>query len=103
MGMFLLCLVIKDMWFVDVIKVLLDVKILVVCDIFVYWLVFLLVLVIIGGIYWLLCMWCGLVLVVVCDNIEVVKFVGVDVGCMKWMVFLILVFGIGFVGGFIYM
>lgn len=93
----------KDMWFVDAIKALLDVKTSAARDILAYWLALLLALATIGGIYWLLRTRRGLALAAVRDNTEAAKSVGVDAGRMKWMVFLTSAFGTGLVGGLIYM
>ena len=93
----------KDMWFVDAIKALLDVKTSAARDILAYWLALLLVLATIGGIYWLLRTRRGLALAAVRDNTEAAKSVGVDAGRMKWMVFLTSAFGTGLAGGLIYM
>ncbi len=93
----------KDMWFVDAIKALLDVKTSAARDILAYWLALLLALATIGGIYWLLRTRRGLALAAVRDNTEAAKSVGVDAGRMKWMVFLTSAFGTGLAGGLIYM
>ena len=93
----------KDMWFVDAIKTLLDVKTSAARDILAYWLALLLALATIGGIYWLLRTRRGLALAAVRDNTEAAKSVGVDAGRMKWMVFLTSAFGTGLAGGLIYM
>lgn len=93
----------KDMWFVDAIKTLLDVKTSAARDILAYWLALLLALATIGGIYWLLRTRRGLALAAVRDNTEAAKSVGVDAGRMKWMVFMTSAFGTGLAGGLIYM
>jgi branched-chain amino acid transport system permease protein len=93
----------KDMWFVDAIKALLDVKTSAARDILAYWLALMLALATIGGIYWLLRTRRGLALAAVRDNTEAAKSVGVDAGRMKWMVFLTSAFGTGLAGGLIYM
>ncbi|NQY61154.1 branched-chain amino acid ABC transporter permease [Cognatishimia sp.] len=93
----------KDMWFVDAIKTLLDVKTSAARDILAYWLALLLALATIGGIYWLLRTRRGLALAAVRDNTEAAKSVGVDADRMKWMVFLTSAFGTGLAGGLIYM
>ncbi|MBW4707245.1 branched-chain amino acid ABC transporter permease [Roseobacter sp. YSTF-M11] len=93
----------KDMWFVDAITVLLDVKSSAARDILAYWLALALALVTIGGIYWLLRTRRGLALAAIRDNTEAAKSVGVDAGRMKWLVFLTSGFGTGLAGGLIYM
>jgi len=93
----------RDMWFVDAIKALLDVKSSAARDILAYWLALILALATIGGIYWLLRTRRGLALAAVRDNVEAAKSVGVDAGRMKWVVFLTSAFGTGLAGGLIYM
>ncbi|MGB0929022.1 MAG: branched-chain amino acid ABC transporter permease [Pikeienuella sp.] len=93
----------KDMWFVDLIKEVLDVRSAAARDILAYWLALALALATIGGIYWLLRTRRGLALAAVRDNMEAAKSVGVDAARMKWIVFLTSAFGTGLAGGLIYM
>ncbi|MDJ0824613.1 MAG: branched-chain amino acid ABC transporter permease [Rhodobacter sp.] len=93
----------RDMWFVDAIKALFDVKTSAARDILAYWLALALAVATIGGIYWLLRTKRGLALAAVRDNIEAARSVGVDAGRMKWVVFLVSAFGTGLAGGLIYM
>ena len=92
----------KEMWFVDAIKGLFGVKTSAARDILAYWLALLLVVLIIGGIYWLLRTRRGLALAAVRDNIQAARSVGVDARKIKWQVFLATAFGTGLVGGLIY-
>lgn len=93
----------RDMWFIEPIKALFDVKTSAARDILAYWLALILAVLTIGGIYWLLRTKWGLALAAVRDNIEAAKSVGVDAGRMKWAVFLVSAFGTGLAGGLIYL
>ena len=93
----------KDMWFVDPIGELLDLKSSAARDVLAYWLALALAVLTIGGIYWLLRTRRGLALAAIRDNLEAARSVGVDSGLMKWFVFLISAFGTGLAGGLIYM
>ena len=93
----------KDIWMVNSIEVLLDVKSSAARDILAYWLALILAVTTVGGIYWLLRTRRGLALAAVRDNFEAAKSVGVDVMRMKWTVFLVSAFGTGVTGGLIYM
>ena len=94
---------VKDMWFVDAIKALFDVKTSAARDILAYWLALVLAVLTIGSIYWLLRRRHGLALSAVRDNLEAAKSVGVDARAIKWSVFLASSFGTGLVGGLIYL
>ena len=93
----------KDMWFVDGIKALFDVKTSAARDILAYWLALVLAVLTIGGIYWLLRRRHGLALAAVRDNAEAACSVGVDAKAIKWFVFLVSSFGAGLAGGLIYL
>ena len=93
----------KDMWFVDAIKGLFDVKTSAARDILAYWVALLLAVLTIGAIYWLLRTRRGLALTAVRDNAEAARSVGVDAGAMKWVVFLVSSLGTGLAGGLIYL
>ncbi len=93
----------KDMWFVDTIKTLFDVKTSAARDILAYWLALLLAVLTIGAIYWLLRTRRGLALSATRDNPEAARSVGVDANAAKWFVYLMSAFGTGLVGGLIYM
>ncbi|WP_299048793.1 branched-chain amino acid ABC transporter permease [uncultured Tateyamaria sp.] len=92
-----------NMWFVDGIKALLNIKTSAARDVLAYWLALALAVATIAGIYWLLRTRRGLALAAVRDNIEAAKSVGVDAARMKWVVFLTSAFGTGLAGGLIYM
>lgn len=93
----------RDIWFVDAIKVLFDVKTSAARDILAYWLALALAIATIGGIYWLLRTRRGLALAAVRDNAQAARSVGVDAGRMKWVVFLVSAFGTGITGALIYL
>lgn len=93
----------KEMWGTDWIAELFDVRASAARDILSYWLALALVVVTIGGIYWLLRTKKGLALAAVRDNLDAAKSVGVDAMKIKWMVFLISAFGTGLTGAVIYM
>ncbi|WP_298432204.1 branched-chain amino acid ABC transporter permease [uncultured Jannaschia sp.] len=93
----------RDMWFVEGIQTLLDIRAPAARDILAYWLALALALVTIGGIYWLLRTRRGLALAAVRDNTQAAQSVGVDAGRMKWIVFLTSALGTGLAGGLIYM
>ena len=93
----------KDMWAVDWIKALFDVKTSAARDILAYWLALLLVLATIGAIYWLLRRRSGLALAAVRDNVDAARSVGVNSAQIKWLVFLSSAFGTGLAGALIYM
>ena len=71
-------------------------------DILAYWLALALVVVVTGGIYWLLRSRLGLALAAVRDNVEAAQSVGVDAGRLKWMVFLIAAAATGLTGALIF-
>ena len=93
----------RDMWFVDTIKALFDVKTSAARDILAYWLALLLAVLTIGAIYWLLRTRRGLALSATRDNPEAARSVGVDANAAKWFVYLMSAFGTGLAGGLIYM
>jgi branched-chain amino acid transport system permease protein len=93
----------RDMWFVEPIKALLDIKTSAARDVLAYWLALLLVLATIGGIYWLLRTRHGLALAAVRDNSEAAQSVGVNTVRMKWIVFLLSAVGTSVVGALIYL
>ncbi len=87
----------------DAIRALFGVREAAARDILAYWLALLLVVVVTGGIYWLLRSRLGLALAAVRDNSEAARSVGVDTGRLKWAVFLIAAAATGLVGGLIFM
>ena len=93
----------KNMWGVEWIKDLLDVKTSAARDILAYWLALILAVLTIGFIYWLLRSRRGLGLSALRDNFTAAKSLGVDAGAIKWFVFLISALGTGLAGGLIYM
>jgi branched-chain amino acid transport system permease protein len=93
----------KDMWFVDAIKALFDVKTSAARDILAYWLALGLAILAIGSIYWLLRTRRGLALAAVRDNIEAARSVGINAVRMKWIVFVSAGFFTGMAGGLIYL
>lgn len=93
----------KNMWGVEWIKDLLDVKTSAARDILAYWMALILAVLTIGFIYWLLRSRRGLGLSALRDNFTAAKSLGVDAGAIKWFVFLISALGTGLAGGLIYM
>ena len=93
----------KDMWFVDAIKTLFDVKTSAARDILAYWLALLLAVLTIGAIYWVLRTRRGLALSATRDNDQAARSVGVDSTKSKWFVYLVSAFGTGLAGGLIYL
>ncbi|MEL7099121.1 MAG: branched-chain amino acid ABC transporter permease [Pseudomonadota bacterium] len=93
----------RDMWFVDGIKALFDVKTSAARDILAYWLALALAVLTIGAIYWLLRARRGLALAAARDNAEAARSVGVDAGRARWFVYLWAAFGTGLAGGLIYL
>lgn len=93
----------KDIWLVNIIKDVFDVKSSAARDILAYWLALLLAAATVGGIYWFLRTRRGLALSAIRDNAEVAGAVGVDALRMKWMVFLIAAWGTGTTGALIYL
>ncbi len=93
----------KNMWGVEWIKDLFDVKTSAARDILAYWLTLILAVLTIGFIYWLLRSRRGLGLSALRDNFTAAKSLGVDAGAIKWFVFLISALGTGLAGGLIYM
>ena len=93
----------KNMWGVEWIKDILDVKTSAARDIMAYWLALILAILTIVFIYWLLRSRRGLGLSALRDNFTAAKSLGVDAGAIKWFVFLISALGTGLTGGLIYM
>lgn len=93
----------KDMWFLDAIKNLFDVKSSFARDILAYWIALLFAILTVGGIYWLLKRKQGLGLSAIRDNMQAARSLGVDSEKIKWMVFMLASFGTGLVGGLIYL
>jgi branched-chain amino acid transport system permease protein len=93
----------KNMWGVEWIKDLFDVKTSAARDILAYWLTLILAVLTIGFIYWLLRSRRGLGVSALRDNFTAAKSLGVDAGAIKWFVFLISALGTGLAGGLIYM
>ncbi len=93
----------RDIWLVDGIKSLLDIKTSEARDILAYWLALILVILTIVAIYWLLRTRKGLALAAIRDNLQAARSVGVDAHRIKWQTFLMAAFGTGLTGGLIYM
>lgn len=93
----------KEMWGSDWIAQIFDVRASAARDILAYWLALALVVLTIGGIYWLLRTKRGLGLAAVRDNLEAAESVGVGANRMKWVVFLVSAFGTGITGAIIYL
>ncbi|MDA7999802.1 MAG: branched-chain amino acid ABC transporter permease [Alphaproteobacteria bacterium] len=93
----------KNMWLVEPVKSLFDVKTSAARDIIAYWLALVLLVVTVGGIYWLLRRRHGLALAAVRDNLEAARSVGVDAGAVRWIVFLAAGFATGIAGGLIHL
>ncbi|SHF92364.1 branched-chain amino acid transport system permease protein [Kaistia soli DSM 19436] len=87
----------------DAIRALFGVREAAARDILAYWLALLLVVIVTGGIYWLLKSRLGLALAAVRDNSEAARSVGVDTGRLKWAVFLIAAAATGLTGALIFM
>jgi branched-chain amino acid transport system permease protein len=86
----------------DAIRTLFGVREAAARDILAYWLALALVVVVTGCIYWLLRSRLGLALAAVRDNVEAAQSVGVDVGRLKWAVFLIAAAATGLTGALIF-
>ena len=86
----------------DAIQALFGVREAAARDILAYWLALALVVVVTGCIYWLLRSRLGLALAAVRDNVEAAQSVGVDVGRLKWAVFLIAAAATGLTGALIF-
>ena len=86
----------------DAIRTLFGVREAAARDILAYWLALALVVVVTGCIYWLLRSRLGLALAAVRDNVEAAQAVGVDVGRLKWAVFLIAAAATGLTGALIF-
>lgn len=92
-----------NIWGVDWVADLFDVRQAAARDILAYWLALGLCILTIGAIYWLLRSRTGLALAAVRDNDEAARSVGVDARRVKWLVFLAAGFMTGLVGALIYM
>ena len=86
----------------DAIQALFGVREAAARDILAYWLALALVVVVTGCIYWLLRSRLGLALAAVRDNVDAAQSVGVDVGRLKWAVFLIAAAATGLTGALIF-
>jgi len=86
----------------DAIRALFGVREAAARDILAYWLALALVVVVTGCIYWLLRSRLGLALADVRDNVDAAQSVGVDVGRLKWAVFLIAAAATGLTGALIF-
>ncbi|MGX5828139.1 branched-chain amino acid ABC transporter permease [Mesorhizobium sp. 43Arga] len=86
----------------DAIRTLFGVREAAARDILAYWLALALVVIVTGCIYWLLRSRLGLALAAVRDNVEAAQAVGVDVGRLKWAVFLIAAAATGLTGALIF-
>jgi len=86
----------------DAIRTLFGVREAAARDILAYWLALALVVVVTGCIYWLLRSRLGLALAAVRDNVDAAQSVGVDVGRLKWAVFLIAAAATGLTGALIF-
>lgn len=93
----------SNIWGVDWVAGLFDVRQAAARDILAYWLALGLCILTIGAIYWLLRSRTGLALAAVRDNDEAARSVGVDARRVKWLVFLAAGFMTGLVGALIYM
>ncbi|MCX5514764.1 branched-chain amino acid ABC transporter permease [Kaistia algarum] len=87
----------------DAIRALFGVREAAARDILAYWLALVLVVIVTGGIYWLLKSRLGLALAAVRDNAEAARSVGVDTGRLKWAVFLIAAAATGLSGALIFL
>lgn len=86
----------------DAIRALFGVREAAARDILAYWLALALVVAVTGCIYWLLRSRLGLALAAVRDNVDAAQSVGVDVGRLKWAVFLIAAAATGLTGALIF-
>lgn len=93
----------KDMWWVDAIRNLFDVKTSAARDILSYWLALLLAALTIAAIYSLLRSRRGLALTAIRDNATAAVSVGVNARAVQWSVYLAAAFGTGLAGGLIYL
>lgn len=87
----------------DMIRALFGVREAAARDILAYWLALVLVVAVTGGIYWLLRNRLGLALAAVRDNVDAAQSVGVDVGRLKWAVFLLAAAATGLTGALIFL
>ncbi|PBB65472.1 branched-chain amino acid ABC transporter permease [Mesorhizobium sp. WSM4312] len=86
----------------DAIRTLFGVREAAARDILAYWLALALAVAVTGCIYWLLRSRLGLALAAVRDNVDAAQAVGVDVGRLKWAVFLIAAAATGLTGALIF-
>ncbi|MCY4302643.1 MAG: branched-chain amino acid ABC transporter permease [Aestuariivita sp.] len=93
----------RDMWFVDGISVLFDVKTSAARDILAYWLSLFLMVTTIAVIYWFLRTRRGLALFAVRDNSQAAQSVGINDFISKLIVYFMAAFGTGLAGGLIYL
>ena len=93
----------RDIWMVDTVQWLFDVRTSAARDILAYWLALLLAAVTIGVIYYVLRHRRGLALAAIRDNEATARSVGVDAAKIKWSVYLSVAFGTGITGGLIYL
>lgn len=93
----------REMWLVESIEALFDVRASAARDILAYWLALALAVATIAGIYALLRSKRGLALSAVRDNITAARAIGVDADRMRWTVFLVAAFGTGLAGALIYL
>ncbi|RUW63990.1 branched-chain amino acid ABC transporter permease [Mesorhizobium sp. M7A.F.Ca.US.008.03.1.1] len=87
----------------DAIRALFGVREAAARDVMAYWLALALVVVVTGGIYWLLRSRLGLALAAVRDNVDAAQSVGVDTGRLRWAVFLIAAAATGLTGALIFL
>jgi branched-chain amino acid transport system permease protein len=91
-----------DMWFVDGIRALFDLREAAARDVLAYWIALALAVATIGGIYALMRTRTGLALAAVRDNAEAARSVGVDAARLKWGVFLAAALGTGLCGALMF-
>ncbi|MEM8850824.1 MAG: branched-chain amino acid ABC transporter permease [Pseudomonadota bacterium] len=92
-----------DMWGVETIAALFDLRAAAARDVLAYWLALALAIATVAGIYALLRSRQGLALAAVRDNVEAAGAVGVDAKRMRWSVFLVAAFGTGLCGALIFL
>ncbi len=92
-----------DMWGVETIAALFDMRAAAARDVLAYWLALALAIATVAGIYALLRSRQGLALAAVRDNVEAAGAVGVDAKRMRWSIFLVAAFGTGICGALIFL
>ncbi|MEM7709868.1 MAG: branched-chain amino acid ABC transporter permease, partial [Pseudomonadota bacterium] len=92
-----------DMWGVEWIAALFDLRAAAARDVLTYWLALALAIAVVGGVYLLLRARQGLALTAMRDNPEAAGAVGVDARRVRWTVFLIAAFGTGICGALIFL